>query len=101
MNRYYNASDCCVFTSTLESFGLVIIEAISSGTPVVVGSNLMFELDGGYEMYHNEEEFVSAVDKCLNFHASFDGAREGIFNTYSWDAVAKDYVSILKSIKNS
>ncbi len=101
LNRYYNAADCCVFTSTLESFGLVIIEAISSGTPVVVGSNLMFELDGGYEMYRNENEFISAVDKCLNSHASFNGARDVISNTYSWNAVAKDYVSILKSIKNS
>ncbi len=55
LNRYYNMASCSVFTSTLESFGLVIIEAISSGTPVVIGSNLMFELGSGYYMYHTKK----------------------------------------------
>ena len=51
LNKYYNAAKCSVFTSTLESFGLVIIEAISAGTPVVISNNLMFDLNKGFYMW--------------------------------------------------
>lgn len=89
LNQYYNMADCSVFTSTLESFGLVIIEAISSGTPVIIGSNLMFELGGGYQMYHSEEEFVSLVDGVLTGKRSEPHGCKEVLAQYSWDAVAK------------
>ena len=88
LNRYYNMADCSVFTSNLESFGLVIIEAISSGTPVVLGSNLMFDLKGGYAMYHTEEEFVSQVDAALAGGKISREAYMDVLKKYSWDSVA-------------
>lgn len=91
LNRYYNMANCCVFTSAQESFGLVIIEAISAGTPVVLGGNLMFPLDGGYSMYHSEEEFVSLVDKALGMGKPTRDAVQHILNAYSWDCVARGH----------
>ncbi|MBE6622776.1 MAG: glycosyltransferase family 4 protein [Ruminococcaceae bacterium] len=94
LNEYYNIADCSVFTSTLESFGLVIIEAISSGTPVVLGSNLMFDLNCGYSMYNTEEEFVSMVDAAL---CGGKISRDEVFdvlNKYSWEAVARTHSSL-------
>lgn len=93
LNTYYNMADCCVFTSTLESFGLVIIEAISSGTPVVLGSNLMFALNDGYYMYHTEEEFVSMVDAALKEGKTSRNEYSDILERYSWDSVARDHTS--------
>lgn len=89
LNRYYNAAKVSVFTSKLESFGLVIIEAISSGTPVIVGSNLMFTLDGGFGIYNNAQEFVSLVEAALENNKKTNCSRfaEG----YSWDRVAKQH----------
>lgn len=89
LNRYYNAAKVSVFTSKLESFGLVIIEAISSGTPVIVGSNLMFTLDGGYSIYNNAQEFVSLVEAALENNKKTNCSRfaEG----YSWDRVARQH----------
>ena len=89
LNRYYNAAKVSVFTSKLESFGLVIIEAISSGTPVIVGSNLMFTLDGGFGIYNNAQEFVSLVEAALENNKKTNCSRfaEG----YSWDQVAKQH----------
>ena len=93
LNAYYNMADCCVFTSKLESFGLVIIEAISSGTPVVLGSNLMFDLNSGYSMYHTEEEFVSQVDKALENGKMSRGENCVVLEKYSWNAVARDHIA--------
>lgn len=97
LNGYYNIADCCVFTSSLESFGLVIIEAISSGTPVVLGSNLMFALDSGFSMYHTDEEFVSMVDAALNQSKMSRDVYRDILDKYSWDSVARDHISLFMS----
>lgn len=97
LNGYYNIADCCVFTSSLESFGLVIIEAISSGTPVVLGSNLMFALDSGFSMYHSDEEFVSMVDAAINQSKISRDVYRDILDKYSWDSVARDHISLFMS----
>lgn len=88
LNEYYNMADCSVFTSTLESFGLVIIEAISSGTPVIIGQNLMFDLNGGYSMYHDENEFVSLVDSALKSGKINREDVSDVLDKYSWNTVA-------------
>ena len=97
LNDFYNIADCCVFTSTLESFGLVIIEAISSGTPVVLGSNLMFDLDCGYGMYHTEEEFISLVDSALKEGKVSRDEYSNVLKKYSWDSVARDHTMLFSS----
>ena len=99
LNEYYNMADCCVFTSKLESFGLVIIEAISSGTPVVLSSNLMFDLSGGYRMYHTESEFEKMVDAALNNEKPSREEFRDVLEKYSWDTVARDH-SLLFSAKS-
>lgn len=100
LNSYYNMADCCVFTSNLESFGLVIIEAISSGTPVVMRDNLMFQLNCGHHIYKNEEEFVLLVDSILNGKMDKFDCDE-VLEKYNWDNVAKLHTQILKEkVKN-
>lgn len=88
LNEYYNMADCSVFTSSRESFGLVIIEAISSGTPVVIRDNLMFDLSSGYYMYHNENEFLQSVDSILNRTEASPCVCKEVVEKYNWDTVA-------------
>lgn len=97
LNEYYNIADCSVFTSNLEAFGLVIIEAISSGTPVILSNNLMFDLSSGYNIYNNEKEFISFVDKMLNGEVNNDFDSKEVLNKYNWDTVAKDYLNKFKA----
>ncbi len=94
LNQYYNMSDCCVFTSTRESFGLVIIEAIASGTPVILGSKPMFDLNKGYFNYKDKAEFVSLVDSCLNKLSKCDSSE--VTDKYNWNAVARLHLDIFK-----
>ena len=90
LNKYYNAACCSVFTSTLESFGLVIIEAISAGTPVIISNNLMFDLNKGFYMYNDEEEFLRILNKILEGGKKEFADRSEVVEKYSWDAVAKE-----------
>lgn len=97
LSDYYSMSDISVFTSSLESFGLVVIEAISSGKTVIVANKLMFDLDTGYEIYSKEQEFVDKVDAVLNGTLKNNGRQE-VIDKYDWDVVAKDHVRLFKSI---
>lgn len=97
LNEYYNAADCSVFTSKLESFGLVIIEAIASGTPTVIGGKTMFALEKGYYAYNDEAEFISLIDKILDGDGLSAVNREEVAADYNWDTVAKLHSEIFKS----
>ena len=98
LNKYYNAASCSVFTSTLESFGLVIIEAISAGTPVVMSNNLMFDLNRGFFLYNSEREFVELLDKILQGGKAEFADRSEVVEKYSWDAVAKEQLELFERL---
>ncbi len=88
--KYYAISDLSVFSSSLESFGLVVIEAISAGKTVVVADKLMFDLNTGFETYSTKEEFIEKVDGILSGTLKNDGRQE-VIDKYDWDVVAKDH----------
>lgn len=90
LSQYYAMSDLSAFTSSLESFGLVVIEAISAGKTVIVADKLMFDLNSGFEIYNTKEEFVNIVDNILNGTLSNNGRQE-VIDKYDWDVVAKDH----------
>lgn len=90
LSQYYAISDLSVFTSSLESFGLVVIEAISSGKTVVVANKLMFDLNSGFEVYSTKEEFIEKVDGILSGSVINNGRQE-VIDKYDWDVVAKDH----------
>lgn len=96
LNEYYNMASCCVFTSKLESFGLVIIEAISAGVPVIVGKELMFDLNSGYRVYNSEDDFVALVNGALKDDsiAWFDSKETR--EKYSWNAVSDVYTDVFR-----
>ncbi len=99
LNRYYNMASCCVFTSNLESFGLVIIESIAAGTPVIVGSNLMFALDGGYSIYNSQKEFVTLVEEAINKNKVEQNISQ-FAQKFSWDKVAQNHSGIFSKWEN-
>ncbi len=96
LNQYYNMASCSIFTSKLESFGLVIIEAISSGTPVVMSNNLMFDLQSGYALYDTDEEFIEKVDAILKADQKTTNSAE-VVEKYNWDTVAKQHAEFFEN----
>lgn len=67
---YYAAADLFVFTSSSETQGLVLIEALAAGTPVVAvrapGSQDVLEEGGGRLVAANSASFSEAVINLLD-----------------------------------
>jgi len=73
LSLYYSAADVCVVPSYYESFGLVPLEALACGTPVVatdVGDlrNIIREGESGYIIPDNSPEKLAAAVSMV-----FDG----------------------------
>jgi len=94
---YYNAADVCVVPSHYESFGLVAIEAMASGVPVVasrVGGLAGTVKDGetGYLVpWLCPEPFAERIDMLLENESLRrnlgEAAREAV-GRYRWENVA-------------
>lgn len=97
LNEYYNMADCSIFTSKLESFGLVIIEAIASGTPIVVSGKPMFKLESGYYTYANHDELIEILDRILNNPDLTEADNKEVVGEYNWDTVAVRHLDIMKN----
>lgn len=68
---YYKAADAFIFSSKTETQGIVILEALASGTPVLAikatgVSDLVFSGYNGYLTNENEEEYVHILEQFLN-----------------------------------
>lgn len=95
---YYAAADVCVVPSHYEPFGLVAIEAMASGTPVVASDvgGLQFtvvpEQTGLLAPPQDVAAFASAIDRILVNPEWRDelgkAGRKRVVSTFSWDGVA-------------
>jgi glycosyltransferase involved in cell wall biosynthesis len=107
---YYAAADVCVVPSHYEPFGLVAIEAMASGTPVVASDvgGLQFtvipEETGLLAPPKDEAAFAVAIDRILSNpdwrNQLGKQARVRVEEKFSWDGVAHQlsdlYTKLLK-----
>ncbi|GIW17988.1 MAG: glycosyl transferase family 1 [Tepidiforma sp.] len=94
--RYYSAADVCVVPSFYESFGLVAVEAMACGTPVVasrVGGLQSTVIDGvtGYLIpWRCPEPFTEKLDVLLanpELRANFGRAARASVERFRWSTV--------------
>jgi glycosyltransferase involved in cell wall biosynthesis len=95
---YYAAADVCVVPSHYEPFGLVAIEAMASGTPVIASDvgGLQFtvvnEKTGLLVPPKDSQAFAEAIDRVLNNPQWRDllgkNARRRVEKQFSWNGVA-------------
>ena len=96
---YYGAANVCVVPSHYEPFGLVAIEAMASGIPVVASAvgGLKFtvvpEQTGLLCPPKDEHSFAQAIDRILSRPTWEDqlgqAARERVETMFSWHGVAQ------------
>ena len=100
---YYNAASVLVVPSHYESFGLVAVEALACGTPVIasmVGGLPTVIRDGENGLlvpWRRPEAFAERIERVLD-DASLRGmlsanARLSVFR-YSWESVADRVTSV-------
>lgn len=97
MNRIYNIADATVFTSEYEGFPLVCVESVSAGVPVVICSDLSFNLGAGC-LITNTDEIENVIEEKILSHSGeykelCSCARKNAENNYSWQKIAQDYLT--------
>ncbi|MGD0476242.1 MAG: glycosyltransferase family 4 protein [Candidatus Velthaea sp.] len=100
------ASDLVVFPSRYEPFGLVVLEALASGLPVVTarstGGAEVMTSDVGFVL--DDSEDVGALARALSLLASSDERRADMAIAarrlalqYSWRSMATKYLELLEN----
>ncbi len=91
--RYYADADVMVFPSRTDTFGLVIIEAMATGTPVAA-----YPVTGPVDIIPRSNAGIIDDDlqKACLAALKLDRAQVAKYaKKYSWDSVAKSFVDLL------
>lgn len=103
---YYKQSDIFAMTSAIETFGIVILEAMAAGLPIVCfdapGVSYVMSEDCGYICeLNNIDEFKTKLIKLINDDNSYY-SRNSIerAKSYKWDTVSKKYLFMYEKILN-
>lgn len=104
VERYFGIADMFVFPSGYEAFGLVTLEALASGVPVVatrVGIAPEIVRDGvnGYLVARDEQEIGDRMEllAAADFELVRDNARSSV-KEYSWTSVARKYLALAEQV---
>jgi glycosyltransferase involved in cell wall biosynthesis len=105
--EYYKAADAFLFTSYYEPFGLVILEAVACGLPLlafpVVGgggaSELLQEFDATMiDVEDSSSAVTGAVNVALARRGSTQHLREKAMQTYSWAVLSRQLTQVYETV---
>jgi len=104
---YLKSADICVFPSRLEGFGIVILEAMASGVPIVasdIGSFREILSNGKYGMLFKSGNANALFEAILGLYQDqgrskkvATAALEAV-KAYSWENIAEKYISLYHSL---
>jgi D-inositol-3-phosphate glycosyltransferase len=104
---HYSAADVVVVPSHYESFGMVALEAMACGTPVIASKvgGLSFTVQDGITGFHVPERDPEALAGKINLLLKDPGLRSRLscqatqwVRRYSWSKVADQIVSLYRRL---
>ncbi|MBO5271064.1 MAG: glycosyltransferase family 4 protein [Clostridia bacterium] len=101
MNRIYNMADATIFISKYESFGLVCVESLSAGVPVLLCSKTLLNFGVGCIECHYSTTSEIALKIISDKEQRADlsmSARANAIAHYTWAQIAEDYLKKMQSL---
>jgi glycosyltransferase involved in cell wall biosynthesis len=106
LGNYFSMADLYVMPSIKEGFGIVFIEAMYYGLPVIAGN-----LDGSVDALcngalgilvdpNNQEEITNAIEKVIENRNAFIPNRDLLMKKFSYDTYKNNLTTLLDRIKN-
>ncbi|HDT11888.1 MAG TPA: glycosyltransferase, partial [bacterium] len=105
---YYSASDALIVPSLYESFGLVVLEALACGTPVLLSrigqmSRIIEEGKNGFSFQAGDPQSIAdTIERFFELKEQFwtnEMIREGIIRRFSWDRAASEIFAAFVSLQ--
>lgn len=98
LKKLYRTSDIFAMPSLAETFGLVYIEALSQGLPVIYskGEGIDGYLDKEFGIACNPKSIrsiISALEYSIANYQLFNIDKDFLFNNFNWDKIANKYVN--------
>jgi glycosyltransferase involved in cell wall biosynthesis len=108
--KFYRGADICVFPSRHEAFGIVILEAMASGKPVVASNGggipeIISDGENGVLVKPDDPDALAESiltllrDGTLRNRLSHNALKTAA--NYSWDKIAEKYILLYKNLANS
>lgn len=104
LKSLFNQSDLFCMPSKFETFGLVYIEAMSQGLPVIFtkgqGIDGYFK-DGEIGIAvedNNINDIINGIEKIINNYSVMSNNCLKYTNLFSWDKISSQYINIYKNI---
>ena len=105
----FQRGKCLVFPSFLEAFGIVVLEALAAGLPVVGSRTGIIELlekdrvlcDCVYSFAPGDEkELAQKLCECLDdeYCVDLESIQQRLRSRYAWEAIADRTVAVYKSL---
>ncbi|HHX51656.1 MAG TPA: glycosyltransferase family 4 protein, partial [Clostridia bacterium] len=107
-NFFYNKARVAVFPSLYEPFGIVALEGMAAGVPVVVAdtgglAEIITHRENGLKTYPGDasslaSNIIEALSNETLRNQIRDRAMELIRRQYSWDVISRDTVEVYKRV---